>query len=48
MAVEIERDSMITEALNAPVSTQRKVRTDLETTLPKPCKFQFFYSYIFV
>ncbi|XP_058745705.1 peroxygenase-like [Vicia villosa] len=36
MAVEIERESMITEAPNAPVTTERRVRTDLETTLPKP------------
>lgn len=38
MAVEMERDSMITEAHNAPVTAQRRVRTDLETSLPKPCK----------
>nr|XP_027189259.1 peroxygenase isoform X2 [Cicer arietinum] len=36
MAVEIERESLITEAHNAPVTSQRRVRSDLETTIPKP------------
>ncbi|KAK7278510.1 hypothetical protein RJT34_23540 [Clitoria ternatea] len=36
MALEMERDSLITEALNAPVTTQRRVRNDLEKSLPKP------------
>lgn len=39
MAVEMERESLITEAHNAPVTSQRRVRNDLETSLPKPCKF---------
>ncbi|CAL0299845.1 unnamed protein product [Lupinus luteus] len=36
MAAEIERESLITEAHNAPVTAQRRVRDDLENTLPKP------------
>lgn len=38
MAAEIEMESMMTEAYNAPVTAQRRVRNDLENTLPKPCK----------
>jgi len=38
MAVEMERESLITEAPNAPVTAQRRVRSDLENSLPKPCK----------
>ncbi|KAL2325065.1 hypothetical protein Fmac_024123 [Flemingia macrophylla] len=37
MAVnEIERESLITEAHNAPVTVQRRVRNDLENSIPKP------------
>ncbi|KAJ1383930.1 Caleosin-related [Sesbania bispinosa] len=36
MAVEMERESLITEAYNAPVTAHRRVRNDLETSLPKP------------
>ncbi|KAG5078251.1 hypothetical protein JHK82_056946 [Glycine max] len=36
MAVEMERESLITEAPNAPVTAQRRVRSDLENSLPKP------------
>ncbi|XP_022641044.1 peroxygenase isoform X1 [Vigna radiata var. radiata] len=37
MAIVMERDSLMTEAQNAPVTTQRRVRNDLENSLPKPC-----------
>ncbi|KAK9269854.1 hypothetical protein L1049_025427 [Liquidambar formosana] len=33
---ELEEDAMATEARHAPVTHERKVRNDLETTLPKP------------
>lgn len=36
MAAEMERESLITEAPNAPVTAQRRVRNDLENSLPKP------------
>ncbi|KAI9078815.1 hypothetical protein K1719_039273 [Acacia pycnantha] len=36
MEGEKERESLITEAYNAPVTSQRRVRDDLETSLPKP------------
>ncbi|KAK9288641.1 hypothetical protein L1049_017101 [Liquidambar formosana] len=36
MARELEKNALATEAPNAPVTYQRKVRDDLETTLPKP------------
>ncbi|WVY97909.1 hypothetical protein V8G54_030060 [Vigna mungo] len=36
MAIVMERDSLMTEAQNAPVTTQRRVRNDLENSLPKP------------
>ena len=36
----MEKNATMTEAPLAPVTIQRKVRTDLdETPLPKPCKF---------
>ena len=34
-----DMDSLATEASLAPVTTERRVRTNLETSLPKPCKF---------
>ncbi|XP_061356804.1 peroxygenase-like [Gastrolobium bilobum] len=36
MAAELEMESLITEAHNAPVTSQRRVRNDLETVLQKP------------
>jgi len=42
MAAEMERESLITEAPNAPVTAQRRVRNDLENSLPKPCKSSSF------
>ncbi|KAA8548871.1 hypothetical protein F0562_000555 [Nyssa sinensis] len=36
MATEIEREAMATEAPLAPVTAKRKVRSDLEDSLPKP------------
>jgi len=36
----MERESLMTEAQNAPVTAQRRVRNDLENSLPKPCKYQ--------
>ncbi|XVE90015.1 hypothetical protein DITRI_Ditri20bG0042300 [Diplodiscus trichospermus] len=36
MAKELSNDAMETVAKRAPVTAQRKVRTDLETKLPKP------------
>lgn len=38
----MERNSTITEAPLAPITTQRKVCTDFDNTpLPKPCKLYF-------
>lgn len=37
-ATVVDRNSMATEAPLAPVTVERKVRTDLEISLPKPCK----------
>ncbi|XP_068476434.1 peroxygenase-like isoform X1 [Phaseolus vulgaris] len=37
MAIVTEKESLMTEAQNAPVTTQRRVRNDLENSLPKPC-----------
>ena len=34
---EMARNSMATEAPYSPVTVDRKVRTDLEVSLPKPC-----------
>lgn len=34
--------ALTTEATLAPITIQHKVRTDLETSIPKPCKFFFF------
>lgn len=39
MAAVFENESLATEARYAPVTSERTVRSDLETTLPKPCKF---------
>ncbi|KAK7356447.1 hypothetical protein VNO80_15719 [Phaseolus coccineus] len=36
MAVVTEKESLMTEAQNAPVTTQRRVRNDLENSLQKP------------
>ncbi|EXB37489.1 hypothetical protein L484_005702 [Morus notabilis] len=36
MAAVFENESLATEARYAPVTSERKVRSDLETTLPKP------------
>jgi len=33
-----EAEALATTAPLAPVTSQRKVRNDLEETLPKPCK----------
>lgn len=35
---EMDKDSMATEAPSAPVTYERRVSTDLEDRLPKPCK----------
>lgn len=35
---EMDKDSMATEAPYAPVTYERRVNTDLEDRLPKPCK----------
>ena len=46
MAANKESETMATEARYAPVTMERRVRADLETTLPKPCQF-FFFSFFF-
>lgn len=47
---EITEDAMATEAMHAPVTSQRRLRTDLDDKLPKPCMlslpFQFLFSHI--
>lgn len=48
MAAIMENEAMATEARYAPVTAERRVRSDLETTLPKPCElsvpiFSFFF-----
>ena len=37
-SVIMENEALATEARVAPVTSQRKVRNDLENSLPKPCK----------
>lgn len=37
MEGEMERESLIIEAYNAPITAHRRVRDDLENFLPKPC-----------
>lgn len=45
-AVVVDKNSLATEAPFAPVTIERRVRTDLENYLPKPCKsFFFFFSF---
>lgn len=39
MATEAANDAVATVAENAPITAERKVRTDLETKLPNPCKY---------
>ncbi len=33
----MERETLATEARYAPVTAERRVRDDLEVSLPKPC-----------
>lgn len=40
---EMARNAMATEALYAPTTVERRVRTDLEVSLPKPCMFLVTY-----
>lgn len=45
MTSEMEKDeSMATEAYLAPVTTQRKIRNNLEDSLSKPCKLFFYFQ----
>lgn len=36
---ETEKEAMATEAKRAPVTAARRVRNDLEDSIPKPCEY---------
>lgn len=47
MATDVGADSIATVAEKAPVTVERRVRTDLDDRLPKPCSYTLSLSILF-